>query len=212
MDCSKACCTTCLAKVPGQDRSKPWSDCSREEQLLILHTKDESLHREGVWKHGVKWLNKTSIPDPSVQPPVTPTMTRQDFRDICKKSISVYVTNNFYRRPHSMVLHNYIYRSWLRPYRSEIAYQRFICKLIGLHGVPLLDPSFTRSIISLNRSTCELVESLRSEYDKVTAANPESCADDRDIVYDPICFTDYSSMEEGTTLSRANTMKVPLLG
>ncbi|KAK3983836.1 hypothetical protein QBC44DRAFT_38363 [Cladorrhinum sp. PSN332] len=42
--------------------------------------------------------------------------------------------------PFRNVLHNYIYRCWFRPWRSEIEYDRFICKLIAPKDLSYEEP------------------------------------------------------------------------
>lgn len=72
-----------------------------------------------------------------------------------------------------IVLHNYIYHRWFRPYRSEIDHGRFICKFITPQHLPNdgspPTPSTIETIISLNKAFCSGFEACRLAYDEGVA-------------------------------------------
>lgn len=168
-------------------RLKPWSDCSREEKLFILRSAAEGAHRHEICLRGVKSMHKPSTLDPTNNPP---NMTTNDFRDTCNKSVPLYIIQATRFTLLSIVLHNYIYRRWFRPYRSEIEHERFICKFIALYDPASCCLDFSslattfNTIRSLNNSICTRVESLRSWYDETIASSPKSFMDRVGIVHD----------------------------
>ncbi|KHO11291.1 hypothetical protein MAA_11106 [Metarhizium robertsii ARSEF 23] len=66
-----------------------------------------------------------------------------------------------------MVLHNYVYRRWFRPYQSEIDHMRFICKPIEPRDLPeesVPSRSTITTLISLNKAICDKTERRRHVY------------------------------------------------
>jgi hypothetical protein len=125
-------------KIPGDERPKRWSDCSRGEKLFILRSAEEGSHRHAIFVRAVKLMYEPSTLDPTNNPP---NMTTDDFRDTCNKSVPVYIIQDIHSTLLRTVLHNYIYRRWFRPYRSETEHDRFICKFIALQDPACLDLS-----------------------------------------------------------------------
>ncbi|KAK4202606.1 hypothetical protein QBC40DRAFT_150835, partial [Triangularia verruculosa] len=76
--------------------------------------------------------------------------------------------------PQYVCLHNYIYRRWFRPYRSEIEGGRFLCKFFSLRdGLDSryadsnhLDPTQDAidEFVSLNRALCGAIEAFPTLY------------------------------------------------
>lgn len=137
-----------------------------KKKLWIWRTSDEVGHRE------IAWLNAGQlIYEPSIE--TGPRLNVRDFQDVCHKSVFLYVLTDSRWKPLAIALHNYIYRRWVRPYRSEVEYGQFICKFIALHryrenlGVELN----IESILSFNERLLEQVEACRPVYD---AAEPNT--------------------------------------
>ncbi|KAK0728061.1 hypothetical protein B0T26DRAFT_738537 [Lasiosphaeria miniovina] len=99
-------------------------------------------------------------------------MLADDFRDICNKSVPVYILSPQWKMP-TVVLYNYVYLWWFRPYRSELDWQRFMCKFIkpqGLPGDETLSDATVDTLIALNEATCAHIQALRPVYDARAAA------------------------------------------
>jgi hypothetical protein len=99
-----------------------------------------------------------------------PAMTAWDFADTCNKSVPVYFRmqrGDDSRWPlFTIVLHNYIYHRWFRPYRSDIEDNRFICKFITPKELPVdndLEPSPSptvfNTLIAMNKAICAEADS-----------------------------------------------------
>ncbi|KAH8881464.1 hypothetical protein GQ53DRAFT_667606, partial [Thozetella sp. PMI_491] len=70
-------------------------------------------------------------------------------------------------------LHNYIYRRWFRPSRSEGERQRFICKFIALYkllGSTTGLQSIVDTLVVANSALCAKVEAYRRRYDELLAS------------------------------------------
>jgi hypothetical protein len=159
-----------LERTPRRGR-KQEQDLTRDEKLWILRTGTEQAHRHSTWLYGVHLVYIPSALDNNL-----PEMSAQDFRDTCNKSVPVYITGADSRvclLP--ILLHNYIYRRWFRPYRSEIDYLQFLCKFI----VPqhLLHDSRTTTcatkidaVVSMNNAICEQVQALPGIFEERNAS------------------------------------------
>ncbi|KAI1195841.1 hypothetical protein F5X97DRAFT_335041 [Nemania serpens] len=100
-----------------------------------------------------------------------------DLRDICNKSVPIYTLAGKSHQLLNAVLHNYVYRRWFRPYRSEIEHDRFFCKFISTSGFPKetrLSHSTTAAIISVNKDICAETDKIRLKFDQMLA-NGGSC-------------------------------------
>ncbi|PNY26145.1 Uncharacterized protein TCAP_03924 [Tolypocladium capitatum] len=152
---------------------KPYSECTREEILWYLRTDLEGEHRHSI--HFYMHTYTPSVRDINR----LPEMSISDFLDTCNKSVPVYIPPFDQRLLLSQVLHNYIYRRWFRPYRSEIEHQRFICKFITPQHLPSAgspSQSTVDSLVSLNRAICAEVEARRLTYEETFAAGDEIAA------------------------------------
>lgn len=112
----------------------PSSFCqlTREEVLWAARTEMEGLHRVLIHRYGVELAYSPSARDVDR----LPEMDIIDFCDTCNKSAPIYILPGTGCRLLNMVLHNYVYRRWFCPYRSEIEYQRFLCKFITPYDLP----------------------------------------------------------------------------
>ncbi|KAK4033213.1 hypothetical protein C8A01DRAFT_40342 [Parachaetomium inaequale] len=79
-----------------------------------------------------------------------------------------------------MVLHNYFYRRWFRPYQNEIEAYRFFCKFITLYDLPedALEGSLSESTVStfvaMHKDICAEAETRRGIYtERLAAGDPE---------------------------------------
>ncbi|KAK3358218.1 hypothetical protein B0T25DRAFT_631027 [Lasiosphaeria hispida] len=126
-----------MAKVPYRVRI-PGSRCRKAFDELTW----EKLSGWRVTSKKEATAMKSGLGEPistmyRSQGPVTlPNMKMdpEDFKDICNKSVPVYILSNVLNDPLlirlvAIVLHNYIYRRWFRPYRSELSHSRFISHL-----------------------------------------------------------------------------------
>ncbi|KAH9902100.1 hypothetical protein F4778DRAFT_770881 [Xylariomycetidae sp. FL2044] len=97
-------------------------------------------------------------------------MSLMDLHDTCNKSVPVYILAGFKPLILRMVLHNYIYRRWFRPYRSEIEWDQFFCRFTVVWGFPKearLSHSTTAPLIQLNKDMCAATDKARLKYDKI---------------------------------------------
>ncbi|KAI1318284.1 hypothetical protein F5Y16DRAFT_414462 [Xylariaceae sp. FL0255] len=93
-----------------------------------------------------------------------------DFHDTCNKTVPIYILAGKSALLLNTVLHNYIYRKWFRPYRSEIEYDRFFCKFIIAGSLPKeirLSHSTTATMISINKDVCAETDKARFKYDQL---------------------------------------------
>lgn len=133
-----------------------------EKDLWTWRTADEVGHRMMVWLNAGQLIYEPSIK-------TTPRLSVRDFQDVCNKSVRLHVLTDGRWEPLAIALHNYIYRRWFRPYRSEIEHGEFICKFIALHQRNLGAEPIVASVLSFNVHLSEQVEACRPVYD---AAEP----------------------------------------
>ncbi|KAK4096608.1 hypothetical protein N658DRAFT_480341 [Parathielavia hyrcaniae] len=109
-----------------------------------------------------------------------------DVSDTCNKSVAVYILTQPGDNRRSgllrMVLHNYIYRRWFRPYRSDIEHQRSICKFILPKDLPEHDnmepsgsppESAITTLVAMNKAICAEADTRRRVYAERLAAGDE---------------------------------------
>jgi hypothetical protein len=65
-------------------------------------------------------------------------------------------------------LHNYVYRAWFQPYKSEIDWGQFLAQVIGIHETPPLLPAETpanvaRFAATMSRAICARVEAVQQK-------------------------------------------------
>lgn len=63
--------------------------------------------------------------------------------DTCNKSVPIYIPAGEHPLLLNLVLHNYIYRRWFRPYRSEIEHERLLLQVHRRPQLPQRDPALT---------------------------------------------------------------------
>ncbi|OIW35668.1 hypothetical protein CONLIGDRAFT_639926 [Coniochaeta ligniaria NRRL 30616] len=93
------------------------------------------------------------------------TFTSRRSRDLCNKSVPLYVLTDYRWKLLGITLHNYINRRWFRPYRSELEHGQFICRFIALHRENLGAEPIMESVLSFNERLSEQVEAYRPVYD-----------------------------------------------
>ncbi|PKK47853.1 hypothetical protein CI102_8171 [Trichoderma harzianum] len=99
--------------------------------------------------------------------------------DICNKSVPVYILPGKRWLLLRIVLHNYIYRRWFRPYRSEIDFLRFIYKFIIPQDLPdntTVSLSTVDTIISLSKAVIARFEAHRIVKVEKRAASQNFCS------------------------------------
>ncbi|KAL7910245.1 hypothetical protein GGI35DRAFT_360492 [Trichoderma velutinum] len=167
-------------KLCGPDR-QPLTGVTRDELLWFLRTEYEGQHRANIPYSATTYAYRPSVRD--VASNDFPDIPIYHWIDACNKSVPVYIIPGRKWLLLRVVLHNYIYRRWLCPYRSEIDYGRFICKFIYPHNLPD-EPTTSlltiRDIISLNQSICTKFEAQRRVYAE------ERCSDTRWVESDYI--------------------------
>ncbi|GAB1316349.1 hypothetical protein MFIFM68171_06559 [Madurella fahalii] len=154
-----------LVSPPAGGQAKPIDEFTREEVLWLLRVWSEGAHRHLIHLRGVTLTYQPSVQNINH----LPEMDVQHFKDTCNKTVPFYILANEQCQLVFMVLHNYIYRRWLRPYRSEIEYERYICKFISPldldnHGSTPPSTSVINSLISLNNAICTQVQALHHTY------------------------------------------------
>lgn len=137
----------------------------REKELWLLRRAHEERHRCTIWRNVSLYTYH-----PFVDAPERQRLTDNDFLNTCNKAVPVYVFNRSccYQRLFPIALHNYIYRRWFRPYRSELEHEQYVCKIIVPAILPHHDSSSRKtieSLVSLNKSLCDQVEARRPVYD-----------------------------------------------
>lgn len=117
-----------------QDQTGPRS-LTRQEILHQIRGEQESRHRQRVWMQSVR---TPLTPDGDKIASRLPEIEVDDVADFCNKTLPLYIFPVPTSKAHLangqglllIVVHNYIYRKWFRPYRSEIEWDRFITKVI----------------------------------------------------------------------------------
>ncbi|KAK5992998.1 hypothetical protein PT974_06423 [Cladobotryum mycophilum] len=149
---------------------RPYTDLTREERLWYLRTQLEGHHRFDMYMQGVMRTYTPSIHEAHS----LPAMGSYEFITTCNKSVPIYLMKGCWLL--KGVLHNYVYRRWFKPYRSEIEHQRFICKFIqpkDAVGEASPSQSTINNIAFLHRSICAEVETCRRTYiETITSGAP----------------------------------------
>ncbi|KAL5095164.1 hypothetical protein Trisim1_003774 [Trichoderma cf. simile WF8] len=168
-------------KLCDPDTRQPLTGTTRDELLWFLRTEYEGQHRANIPYSATTYTYRPSVRD--VVANDLPDIPLYHWIDACNKSVPVYIIPGRRWLLLRVVLHNYIYRRWFRPYRSEIDHGRFICKFIYPHNLPE-EPTTSmltiRDIISLNQAFCNKFEAQRSIYAE------ERCSDTRWVESDYI--------------------------
>src|SRR6266699_6453579 len=95
-----------------------------QQILLDIRTELETLHRKRMLLGTTRFLYRPIL---SVELPMPP-VTLFQAQDCCNKSTAVYNLRGF-RFPNEH-LHNFLFHSWNRPYKSNIEHGEFIAKVI----------------------------------------------------------------------------------
>lgn len=135
-----------------------------EKAFWEWRTAAEVCHRIFAWRNAGQLVYEPSIKGADI-----PKLNVLDFQDVCNKSVPLYALVDDRWHLLAITLHNYIYRRWFRPYRSELEYDQFICKLIKLFPHNVGPEPIIESILSFNKRLPEQVEACRPVYD---AAEP----------------------------------------
>lgn len=143
---------------------KPIEDLTDDEKLWNNRHRDEYGHRFSIWRRAIDCTYMPTALDDNL-----PEMDAADFLDTCNKSFPFYIMPDMRCYVLRIVMHNYIYRRWFRPYRSKIDHSRFLCKFIT--PTDLTRDIDTRpwrttvdAILSLNKAICDQVVSLPGVY------------------------------------------------
>lgn len=117
-----------------------------------------------------------------------------------------------------MLVHNYLYHRWFRPYQSEIELERFICKTITpthLPDEPSPSEATINNFISLKGAICAHVKEKHCIYDELVAAGQHipgwRCGDNHRLyMLQPlfqalliiVCVHSYTFREDSTTIGQ----------
>jgi hypothetical protein len=91
--------------------------------------------------------------------------------DCCNRTAPFYILSDYQVEDQGiflflMKLHNWLYKTWFRPYESEIDYGQFIAKTICPKPIPSLNghpEAIFGKIIKLNNRICRQVEEYRNQ-------------------------------------------------
>ncbi|KAL7948524.1 hypothetical protein V8C42DRAFT_314740 [Trichoderma barbatum] len=152
-------------KLLGPDK-RPLTEVTRDELLWFLRTEHEGAHRSNIAYPAVIYSYSASARDAAAG--CLPDMPKHHWVDTCNKSVPIYIIPSGRWLLLRVVLHNYIYRRWFRPYRSEIDFHRFICRFINPYDIynelSTVSMATIHDIISLNQAICTKVEAQRSGF------------------------------------------------
>lgn len=154
-------------------------DKSQSTLLWEMRTEMEHYHRVSIHK----FATTHSYVQSCQKIESLPEMTNNDLIDTCNKSFPVYIRYRNQDNRYTLlriVLHNYIYRRWFRPYRSDIESYRFLCKFItatdlpddGLTAPPSL--SVLNILIAMNKAICGEADAHRRSYAERLAAGDKN--------------------------------------
>ncbi|KAK2612589.1 hypothetical protein QQS21_001360 [Conoideocrella luteorostrata] len=140
-----------------------YNELTADQLLWYERTDEEGSHRHCIHLHAVMLTYEPSMKNATN----LPAMSISQFVDTCNKSIPIYIIPCPKVQILKIVLHNYIYRRWFRPYKSEIDCARFICKFITPQDLPKeVSPSQStiNGLVSLNMAICNGVDAQRNNY------------------------------------------------
>ncbi|KAM0252826.1 hypothetical protein ACHAQJ_007565 [Trichoderma viride] len=100
----------------GGPHDRPLAEMTREELLWDIRIFAEEVHQCNLWLAISRHSCIPSACDANANRPLK--MSVDDFYDTCNKSVLVYISPTPKWSLLQIVLHNYIFRRWLRPYRS----------------------------------------------------------------------------------------------
>ena len=136
----------------------------RDEILHYLRGSLEVTHRHLIHRYSA---SHPFLYEPRIdQPADLPQMGLGQADDFCNKTAPIYIYSTADLNPTQLLLialHNWLYRKWFRPYKSEIEWGQFIAKVMRLPDVPNDMPveHLVNSVISLNGTVCDKVEAAR---------------------------------------------------
>ncbi|MBE3045754.1 hypothetical protein IMZ48_25050 [Candidatus Bathyarchaeota archaeon] len=136
----------------------------RHEILHRLRAELEGRHRELIHRYSTRYQ---FLYEPRIdQLDDLPQMGLGQADDSCNKTAPIYIYSTADLNPTQLLLialHNWLYRKWFRPYKSEIEWGQFIAKVMRLPDVPKDMPveHLVNSVVSLNGSVCDKVEAAR---------------------------------------------------
>jgi len=198
-----------LFTPPGGGPEKPESEFTREELLWLRRTSQEGDHY--LWLHNsqIMWRFQPSvqavIDDPKVK------MDKDlDLGTMCNKTIPMYFLPSPSHGVVAIIIHNYIYRRWFHPYRTETNAGQFVYRFITPKdlGNCIAPPSeaLSNTLATFNGILCAKVE----DYTRTSRAHQETSNPNHEpYVLRPlfkalmaiVCCADYDG-EDSTTVGR----------
>ncbi|KAK4044122.1 hypothetical protein C8A01DRAFT_12426 [Parachaetomium inaequale] len=117
--------------------------------LHYLRGKIENRHRDYLFRQAVRWHGPPCLGLEDI-----PGMRIGEIESCCNKTAPIYIlpgdsTSLWDWRLLLVVLHNYLYRTWFRPYRSEIDWGQFLAQVIKVRPGPA--PQTTESPVGAAR-------------------------------------------------------------
>lgn len=167
---------------PPYGERKPREEFNPEETLWLWRTELEMYHRMDILRQSPTFTYMPSYPD-------LPAMTDAEFRDTCNKTIPVYgiIQPEGNWRHLAFVLHNYVYRRWFKPYRSEIEHGRFFCKMLAPEDLPGIQrgPRPSRvtldALLDMHNALCAQVDNFWAVCEEVDRTNTRSSLDNKEL-------------------------------
>jgi len=165
-----------MCQTPPYGDKKPLDKFTVDEMLWLYRTGQERDHREMIYRRNGDHMYQPSFDDrDDLQ------MNCDEFRDTCNKTVPIYAVIQPPGRWRNLAhaVHNYLYRRWFRPYRSEIQHERFLCKMIAPGDLPGIDPGPCPSqttldaLLSMNKALCANVDKLRTLYEEKDKTHPK---------------------------------------
>ena len=135
----------------------------RHEILQDLRSKQEYHHRESLYVHSAMHPFQPHMKSPQD----LPEFSLQTAIEFCNKTAPIYILRHDSPQYVSYLLvaiHNYIYRHWFRPYRSEIEYGQFLAKLFAPRSLP---PVNTTSLGALADLAQDLTSAICTKVEQV---------------------------------------------
>ncbi|KAM7205745.1 hypothetical protein V8F20_002978 [Naviculisporaceae sp. PSN 640] len=116
----------------GWSIRKPYREFSRDEMVRLHRCHLEVDHFIDLRRWSYDWPLEVPLSDDAWSP--YEQLHSGQLKDTCNRSVGIYTALG--SRVFRMVMMNYVYRRWYRPFKSDIENNRFIAKFLLLTGEP----------------------------------------------------------------------------
>ncbi|KAH6856170.1 hypothetical protein B0I37DRAFT_425232 [Chaetomium sp. MPI-CAGE-AT-0009] len=167
--------------IDGEVAEQQPAKAPRHEFYHRLRTHIEEHHRDKIFRDSA-WMD--GPPHLSLKN-ITEDMSIGNIESCCNKSAPIYILQDAefsyecWTLLHAL-LHNYLYRTWFQPYRSNIDWGQFLAQPIAVHSIPeYLTAMSTRLAqtahfaASLSRAICAHVETAQQKIGSHTHGTRE---------------------------------------